>query len=192
MHYCGIIKPFDVSMIMVIVYGDWQEIQKFGMQLDKRSIPCRLRNGGQGWVACVNDRSSFHHEIELRRTASWRGCNYSVFLRFAASLESNYFWSVNKNILHKCSIPCTTWIFHADQYSVRLFAQMVRFLGRTVVWIEGHQFMWCVVTRDARRCNYTAEVIRFTIEWILSYRSFTVMHGICVMFCMILSFKLGQ
>ena len=120
MHYCGIIKPFDVSMIMVIVYGDWQEIQKFGMQLDKRSIPCRLRNGGQGWVACVNDRSSFHHEIELRRTASWRGCNYSVFLRCAPSLESHYFWSVNKNILHKCSIPCTTWIFHADQYSVRL------------------------------------------------------------------------
>ena len=81
---------------------------------------------GKGRSRAWECRPNFHHELELRRT-SWRGCNHFVFLRYAASLAiciyRHYLLEdveailfdrlmdrrspVNKNILHKCSIPCT-------------------------------------------------------------------------------------
>ena len=40
----------------------------------------------KGCSRAWDDRPNFDHELEVRRTPRWRGCNHFVFLRYATSL----------------------------------------------------------------------------------------------------------
>ena len=90
-HY-GTIKHFYIKVIMVfIVCGDGARdpgvwICSLTSELFNEISHVGSETVGKGRWRAWKCRPNVHHELELRRTASWRGCNQLVFLRSAASL----------------------------------------------------------------------------------------------------------